>query len=200
MILYGASGHSLVVKDILEMSGDTVSLYIDDDINKVTYAGVQVQQKLPSVLSPDEALIITIGNNRIRKIIAETYNCTFANAFAPSAYISKSAEIGTGTVIFFNALIQAEVKIGKHTIINNSVSIDHECVIGDYVHIAPGVVLCGAVKVGAGTMIGAGATVIQCINIGKNVTVGAGSVVLTDVPDNATVVGNPARIIKYTNE
>ena len=35
------------------------------------------------------------------------------------------------------------------------------------------------------------------ISIGDNVTIGAGSVVVKDIPDNAVVVGNPAKIIKY---
>ena len=39
--------------------------------------------------------------------------------------------------------------------------------------------------------------IIGDITIGNNVTIGAGAVVVKDVPDNAVVVGNPARIIKY---
>ena len=40
------------------------------------------------------------------------------------------------------------------------------------------------------------AIVIPCIKIGSNVTIGAGTVVISDIPDNAVVVGNPGRIIK----
>ncbi|KIP55805.1 serine acetyltransferase [Prevotella pectinovora] len=40
-----------------------------------------------------------------------------------------------------------------------------------------------------------GATVFGGVRIGNNVTIGAGAVVFTDVPDNCTAVGNPARII-----
>ena len=45
-------------------------------------------------------------------------------------------------------------------------------------------------------MIGAGAIVIGGITVGNNVIIGAGSVVVKDIPDNATVVGNPARVIR----
>ncbi|MEE9443813.1 MAG: DapH/DapD/GlmU-related protein [candidate division Zixibacteria bacterium] len=45
--------------------------------------------------------------------------------------------------------------------------------------------------------IGANSCIIGGINIGNNVKIGAGSVVVKDVPDNAVVVGNPAKIIKY---
>ena len=44
-------------------------------------------------------------------------------------------------------------------------------------------------------MIGAGAKVLGSVTIGNNCKIGAGSVVLKDVPDNATVVGVPGRIV-----
>ena len=47
--------------------------------------------------------------------------------------------------------------------------------------------------------MGANSTILYDVNIGNNVIIGAGSVVVKDVPDNAVVVGNPARIIKYNN-
>jgi len=49
---------------------------------------------------------------------------------------------------------------------------------------------------GNGSHIGIGASVIQGITIGKWCTIGAGAVIIKDIPDGATVVGNPGRIIK----
>lgn len=40
-----------------------------------------------------------------------------------------------------------------------------------------------------------GAKIIGGIHIGNNVTIGAGAVVVKDIPDDSTVVGNPARIV-----
>lgn len=51
--------------------------------------------------------------------------------------------------------------------------------------------------VGEGASIGSSATILCGVRIGKNAIVGAGAVVTKDVPENAVVVGNPARIIKY---
>lgn len=51
-------------------------------------------------------------------------------------------------------------------------------------------------KIGNNVTIYAGACVIGGITIGDNVVIGANAVVTKDVPDNAVVVGNPARIIK----
>lgn len=49
--------------------------------------------------------------------------------------------------------------------------------------------------IGDNVSLGANVTIIGDVTIGNNVSIGAGSVVVKDVPDNCTVVGNPARII-----
>lgn len=51
-----------------------------------------------------------------------------------------------------------------------------------------------------GASIGSGATVLANVVIGENALVGAGSVVTRDVPDNAIVVGNPAKLIRMITE
>ncbi|QIK52864.1 serine acetyltransferase [Dysgonomonas sp. HDW5B] len=51
--------------------------------------------------------------------------------------------------------------------------------------------------IGDNVIISANAVIIGNIHIGNNVTIGAGSIVLSDVPNNAVVAGNPARIISY---
>lgn len=51
--------------------------------------------------------------------------------------------------------------------------------------------------IGDNVSLGAHVTIIGPVRVGNNVTIGAGSVVAKDIPDNAVVVGNPARIIKY---
>ena len=48
-----------------------------------------------------------------------------------------------------------------------------------------------------GASIGSGATILANITVGENALVGAGSVVTKDVPANAVVAGNPARVFRY---
>lgn len=57
----------------------------------------------------------------------------------------------------------------------------------------------GRPTIGNNVSIYTGATVFGGITIGNNVEIGAGAVVFEDVPDNVTVVGNPARIIRKEN-
>lgn len=53
------------------------------------------------------------------------------------------------------------------------------------------------VTIGDGVWIGGNVTVLMGVTIGKNAVIGAGTVVTHDVPENAVVVGNPARVVKY---
>ena len=68
------------------------------------------------------------------------------------------------------------------------------CLIFQQVTIGAGSIP-GYPKIGGHVDIGAGAKVLGGITIGNNVKIGANSVVITDVPDNCTVVGIPARIV-----
>lgn len=197
MLLYGASGHGKVILDIMRALFVKVRCFIDDDPEIVSFSGHPVFHSLSEAkVAEGEDYLISVGNNRIRKMLSERTTLTPVRAIHPSAQVSPSVKVGLGTVVMANASVNADVLIGKHCIINTNASVDHDCVLGNFVHISPNVALAGNVHVGEGAHLGIGACVLQGINIGSWATVGAGAVVIRDVPDNAVVVGNPARIIK----
>src|SRR5699024_3216679 len=113
---------------------------------------------------------IGIGNNNIRERVFKTYRewGTSLTIIDPSALISSSAKIGTGTFIARNVSVNALADIGADVILNTSSVVEHECVIGDFSHIAPGAVLAGNIKVGKGSFIGANSVLKEGINIGDN--------------------------------
>jgi sugar O-acyltransferase (sialic acid O-acetyltransferase NeuD family) len=195
--LYGASGHAKVVIEILEQSQQKIAGLIDINPTISNLLDYPVYSSLEEAEADVCEIIISIGDNRIRKKIAEGLSIDFANAIHSSSNISVRAKIAAGTVVMAGASINVNTVIGKHVIINTNCSVDHDCVIDDYVHISPNAALAGNVTVGEGTHIGIGACIIQGVTIGKWATIGAGAVIINDVPDNAIVVGNPGRIIKY---
>lgn len=198
LYLYGASGHGKVIAEIAEENGFKIQAFIDADESKTSILNYEVVHHIPTDV-PN--LIIAIGNNHIRKKIAEENSeLTYPVLIHPSATISKRSTIKDGSVVMAGVSVNTDASIGNHCIINTNASIDHDCIIEDFVHISPNAALAGNVEVGEGTHIGIGTSVIQGINIGKWCTIGAGAVIIKDVPDYAVVVGNPGKIIKYNNE
>jgi sugar O-acyltransferase (sialic acid O-acetyltransferase NeuD family) len=193
MYLYGASGHAKVIIDILKSQGKKLLGLIDDNLSINELLGYPVYHEADN-LSP---MIISIGDNKIRKKIAERLSgICFETAVHASAIVSDTCRIKEGTVVMQGGIIQSCSEIGRHCIINTGASVDHDCKVNDFVHISPHVTLCGNVTVGEGTWIGVGTTVIPGVKIGKWCIIGAGSVVTKDIPDNVLAVGNRCKVIK----
>lgn len=196
MYLYGASGHGKVIIEILEKAGQKVEGIFDDN-TAVTHLLEYVVTPFPGAFDPlKNELILSIGNNSIRKKISLQLTANYGKAVHPFTSISDRSQLGQGSVVMAGVVINADATIGEHSIINTNASIDHDCRLGDFVHISPNAALCGNVEVGEGTHIGAGAVIIPGISIGKWCHVGAGSVVIRNIPDHSTAVGNPSKIIK----
>lgn len=192
MYLFGASGHAKVIIDILSASNVKIDALLDDNESITELQGYRVLHGVTDV-SP---IIVSIGDNAIRKKVVKKLTSKFGNAIHPTAIISPKATIDEGTVVMHGAIVQSDVKIGKHCIINTGASIDHECIVGDFSHISPHATLCGNVSVGEGTWIGAGAVVIPGIKIGAWSVIGAGAVVIRDVEPKTVVAGVPAKVVK----
>ena len=118
----------------------------------------------------------------------------------PETVISPFAKIGThanqigdGTCILTDAVVESNNKIGNGCLIHVGALISHDVLLGDFCEISPRANLLGGVTVGADCSIGTGSTILPRINIGNNVAVGAGAVVTKDLMSNCTVVGIPAR-------
>ena len=195
-LLYGASGHSKVVSSILESMNINVHGIFDDNLTLTNFNNSKILGLYDPNYKLNFPLIISVGDNKLRKRISEIVNHKFATALHNSVIIDKYVKLGPGTVLMHNVTIQRDVVIGKHCIINTNASVDHDCVLGDFVHIAPSATLTGNIKVEEGTLIGANATILPNIKIGRWCVIAAGAVVTKDIPDHSLVVGVPGKILK----
>lgn len=192
LVVLGASGHALVVADILRLNSNYEIVGFLDGVHPERkgelFAG-------STILGGDEQLdflfdkgishaIVGFGNCQARLKSAEMLigkGYKLATAIHPSAVIAHDVQIGAGTVIAAGAVINPGVTIGQNVIINMCTSVDHECQIADGVHVGPGVRLGAGVKIGRGVLIAIGSIVAHRIHIGDFVYVEAGSIVFEDI-------------------
>lgn len=127
------------------------------------------------------------------------------------AVILQGASIGSNCNICAHTLIEGDVVIGNNVTIKSGVFIWDGTRIEDNVFVGPNATLTNdplprskvypetfsGIHIKQGASIGANATLLPGVTIGENAMVGAGAVVTKDVPANAVVVGNPARITRY---
>ena len=153
VVIIGAGGHAKVIADIVIRSNDELIGFLDDNILKET--SIIKNYKVIGTIKDAKELqqnnskikfIIGIGNNDVRKKIAEAYSLPYYTAIHPSAIIGLNVKIEEGTVLMANSIINPDSKIGKHCIINTGTIVEHENTIEDYVHLSPSVTLSGMLK------------------------------------------------------
>jgi len=126
--------------------------------------------------------------------------------------IGDGTKIGAFVEVQKNAKIGCNCKVSSHTFICEGVTIEDHVFIGHGVtfinDLYPRATAAGSqlqteadwqvipTLVRKGASIGSGSTILCNVTIGENAIVGAGSVVTKDVPPNAVVAGNPARILR----
>lgn len=200
VVIIGASGHGKVIADIIVNSDDKVLGFLDDadDVQGKKIIGFPVLGKIADYDNyKDCEFVIAIGNPYVREKISNELPVKWYTAIHPTAVISSlDVEIGEGTVIMANAVVNPSARIGKHCIINTGAIVEHDNILEDYVHLSPNVTLAGIVKVGKSTHIGAGSCTKQVLNIASDCIIGAGSVIVKDITESGTYVGVPARKIK----
>jgi acetyltransferase-like isoleucine patch superfamily enzyme len=164
---------------------------------------MSVNEELPAdpliAVAPD----VRLGHNVRLARFVNLYGCQ----------VGDNTRVGTFVEIQKNATVGSNCKISSHTFICEGVSIADNVFIGHGVTFindsyprattgdgVPQTEADWAVEpttVGKGASIGSGATILANVSIGSNAMVGAGSLVAKDVPPNAVVAGNPARVLRY---
>lgn len=216
MVILGTGGNSIdildTINDINRASNTNLFEcigFLDDRDSlwgKIIH-GIKVHGPLSSAIEYESCHFVNgIGNSsnfwKKEAIISKTNIPLdrFETIIHPSASVSKTAQLGSGTVVFQNVTIASNVIIGNHVIILPNSVISHDNVIGDYTCIATGVCISGGVRVGNSCYLGANTALIENIKVGDLCLTGIGSVILKDVSYNSVVVGNPAKFLRQTKK
>lgn len=157
---------------------------------------------LLNIDSPKKTLRnVTVGEGVVIYDFVNAYECS----------IGEGSQIGTFTEIQKEVVIGKNCKVSSHSFICSGVRLHDRVFIGHGVMFINDMFPRAANEDGSlqtasdwqqvstvvheGASIGSNATILGGVTIGANAMVGAGSVVTKDVPANAVVAGNPARVI-----
>ena len=198
IILIGAGGHARSCIDVVECENHfkiagLVGKNESIGENTVGYPVIGVDDDLEGLRQRFTYALVTVGQIKSSETRTKIYELLKSLEFqlpiitSPSAYVSKHARIGEGSIVMHSAIANSNAHIGVNCIINNKALVEHDAKIGDHCHIATGAIVNGGVQVGEGSFIGSGAVARQGISIGNQCVIGAGCAVRHNVSDKQIV-------------
>jgi sugar O-acyltransferase (sialic acid O-acetyltransferase NeuD family) len=201
LILVGGGGHCKSVMEAAESAGYSILGVLDmpENVGKNILSTKVIGTDDDILAYVDKAeFVITVGFIKNPSTRIKIYNKIkeaggkLATVVASTAYVSKYATLGEGSVVLHHALVNADAKVGCNVILNNFVNIEHDAVIGDQCHISTGAMVNGECHVGERCFIGSQSVLANCITVGDDIIVGAGSCVRKSITEKGIYAGNPA--------
>ena len=200
LILIGAGGHAHSCIDVIEQHGQyrvagLVGMPEELNTKHLGYTVIATDDDLPELAQTYQYAIITVGHIRSSDSRTRLYQRStemgfqFPNIAAPTAYVSRHATIGAGTIVMHGAVVNAGAKIGNNCIINTRALIEHDVIVEDHCHISTGAVLNGNVTIGTGSFVGSSSIIKEGISIGSGCLVGMGLSVRHNLADQARFAG-----------
>lgn len=201
IILIGGGGHCKSVIDVVESVGYNILGIFDvpEEVgNRVlSYNVIGTDDDIPRYADKAE-FVITIGFIKTPAVRIRIYDKIkeaggkLATLVASTAYVSKYADVGEGTVVMHHAMVNAGAQIGINCIINTFCNIEHDAVIGNQCHISTGTMVNGDCKVGDRVFVGSQSVMANGASIEDDIIVGAGSFIRKSLKEKGIYSGNPA--------
>jgi len=206
-IVYGAGTYGQIYAKYLE-DEYFIHGYIDDNptligqtINGIKVLGNRIYSIELLKANPDLDIFVPIGDNNLRHKLMCIYNELGFNTpsfIHKNANIDNSVEIGNGVYVLPGTNIMPFTKILDYTMISMGVNIAHHTLIEEGCFFSLGTNIGASINIRHKAYIGIAATLMTGVKeIGANSLIGAGSTVIRDVPENAVMIGSPARVLRY---
>lgn len=201
LILIGGGGHCKSVIEVAESIGRTIQGILDvpSEVGKqvLGYPIIDTDAAIPDFVNTCE-FVVTVGFIKNPALRTELFNKvieaggTLATLVASTAYVSRHAKIGKGTVVMHHAFVNAGAEVGDNVILNTFCNIEHNAYVGHQCHVSTGVMVNGDCKIGNNCFIGSQSVLANGISICDDVLVGAGSLVRKSIIKPGVYSGNPA--------
>ena len=201
IILIGGGGHCRSVIDVIQASGhyeikgilDLPGLVGEEILG---HKIIGTDEHIPKYAEQEGNFLISMGqirDNNVRKKVfslVEKSGGHLCKIISPRAYVSPYSEIGKGTWIGHDAVINAGARIGMNCIVNSKCLVEHDAIIGEHTHLSTGAIVNGECRIGTDCFIGSLAMVSNNVTIGDRCVIGAASAVFENVEDDMVVSGS----------
>lgn len=201
LILIGGGGHCQSVIEVAESTGREILGILDlpEEVGKLVlgYPILGTDDQLTDYVKTCE-FVITVGFIKNPSLRIRLFNRVreaggvLATLIAGTAYVSRHASLGAGTVVMHHAFVNAGAVVGENVIINTFCNIEHGVSIGNQCHISTGTMVNGDCKIGNNCFIGSQSVLANGISVCDDVVVGAGSLVRKSIIKPGVYSGNPA--------
>ncbi len=204
LILIGGGGHCRSCIDVIEAQDLYRIVGILDLPQQLGgdlcgYPVIGSDTDLPGLVGARRSFLITLGQIKspARRIelfeLLRKVGGRLATIVSPRAHISRHAQIGPGSIVMHDALVNTGARIGANCIINSKALVEHDAIIGDHCHLSTGSIVNGAAEIGAGSFFGSNAVTHQGIRIGAQSLIAAGALVACDLPSGSRFPGRNQR-------
>lgn len=201
LILIGAGGHAHACIDVIEQHGQyriagLVGQPGEMHARHFGYSVIATDSDLPELTKEYQYAFVAVGqvrspDSRIRLYQQATeLGFQLPTIIAPTAYVSRHAAIGAGTVVMHHAIVNAGARVGNNCIINTRALLEHDATVEDHCHLSTGTILNGDARIGAGSFVGSGSIIKEGVALGKGCVVGMGLSVRHSQADHSRFVGN----------
>ena len=201
LILIGAGGNAHACIDVIEQHGGyqiagLVGMPDEMHDHHLGYAVIGTDDDLPELAKTIQYALITLGQIKTPAHRIRLYEQVVALGFqlptiiAPSAYVSRHATLGAGTIVMHGAIVNAGASVGKNCIINTRALLEHDATVADHCHISTGAILNGNTAIGSGSFVGSGSIIKEGASLGQGCLVGMGLAIRHNQPDNAQFAGH----------
>ena len=201
LILIGAGGHAHACIDVIEQHGGyqisgLVGMPDEMHDHHLGYVVIGTDNDLPELVKTIQYALITLGQIKTPEHRIRLYQQAKALGFqlptiiAPSAYVSRHATLGDGTIVMHGAIVNAGASVGKNCIINTRALLEHDATVSDHCHISTGAIINGNTAIGSGCFVGSGSIIKEGTSLGQGCLVGMGLAVRHNHPENAQFAGH----------
>jgi sugar O-acyltransferase (sialic acid O-acetyltransferase NeuD family) len=199
---FGRSVASLAESDSAFGKEWTLKGFLDDrdlsSSNLKSYWEV-VGSPMTHVYQPDEIIVAALGDPHLRESYTRNLDAQGADFMnlTPDLHRAMGVTIAGGGIFERNTVIGADSLIGRFVIMHAFSVVGHDVSVGNYTTIGSFVFIGGHAQIDSHVMIYPHSSILPGVKVGRGARIGAGSVVMHDVPEDVTVMGNPAKPFNY---